>query len=330
MMKSMHHANVVEVHTAFVDGQVLWIVMPLMGAGSCAAILKKLFPKGMKDENLLASILLEVLKGLTYFHNDKRIHRDVKAGNILISTGGEVKLADFGVAGTLIDNGRTRNRQTFTGTPCWMAPEVMEQATGYDVKADIWSFGITAMELAFGRAPYANYQPMKVLLLTLKEDPPSIDVYNDNSYKFSKGFVSLLSKCLRKPPKKRPLATKLLQHRFFQKAKDQAYIAEKLVKKLPPIPTSGVPLTLKPEDLATDSKKRQDNKPVSVPSWIFDKDVIKAIKEGKMEEAEARAKKMAAESGKTGGQSIGGILAEKNKDEILSSSSSSSTFSSTT
>jgi len=83
-----------------------------------------------------------------------------------------------------------------------MAPEVMEQAAGYDGKADIWSFGITAMELAYGRAPYATYQPMKVLLLTLKEEPPTIDIYNDNSYKFSKGFVSLLSKCLRKNPKK--------------------------------------------------------------------------------------------------------------------------------
>eukprot|EP00456_Euglypha_rotunda_P052787 TRINITY_DN42556_c1_g1_i7.p1 TRINITY_DN42556_c1_g1~~TRINITY_DN42556_c1_g1_i7.p1 ORF type:complete len:179 (+),score=22.55 TRINITY_DN42556_c1_g1_i7:69-539(+) len=138
MMRSMHHANVVDVHTAFVAGQVLWIVMPCMAAGSCASIMKKLAPKGLKDETLLATILLEVLKGLVYFHQDGRIHRDVKAGNILISATGEVKLADFGVAGTLIDNGiRKQHRQTFTGTPCWMAPEVMEQASGYDGKAEI-------------------------------------------------------------------------------------------------------------------------------------------------------------------------------------------------
>jgi len=255
--------------------------MPCMAAGSCAAIMKKLAPKGLKDEVLLATILMEVLKGLVYFHQDGRIHRDVKAGNILISATGEVKLADFGVAGTLIDNGiRKQHRQTFTGTPCWMAPEVMEQASGYDGKADIWSFGITAMELGFGRAPYATFQPMKVLLLTLKEEPPTVEIYNDNSYKFSKGFISLLSKCLRKVPKKRPVATKLLQHRFFAKAKDAKYIQEKIVSQLPPMPEGGIVMNLKPEELAADPKK-SDSKPVSVPSWVFDKEVIKAIKEGK-------------------------------------------------
>ena len=194
-MSLLNHPNVVSINCSFVDHQDLWIIMPLLQAGSCASIMKQIAPQGMKDEALLATILYFTLQGLQYLHKDGRIHRDVKAGNILIGAGGEVQLADFGVAGTLMENGdRKKNRQTFTGTPCWMAPEVMEQAGGYDEKADIWSFGITALELAYGYAPYAKFQPMKVMLLTLQEEPPTADIYKDTSNTFSKHFHSLVEK----------------------------------------------------------------------------------------------------------------------------------------
>jgi len=277
VMRGLHHSNVVDVLCAFVDGQVLWIVMPLMQLGSCANILKQIAPRGFKDEVLLATILREVLKGLAYFHDDSKIHRDIKAGNILINSQGEVKIGDFGVAGTLIDNGQRRDRrQTFTGTPCWMAPEVMEQMSGYDTKADIWSFGITAMELAFGKAPYADFQPMKVLLMTLKEEPPTIDFYKDESVaKFSSAFRSLIDKCLKKKPKKRAAAQKLLTHRFFQKAKDSKYIIDHIVKKLPAMKSGGVPLLNPTLELAAISGKSKE-KPVDVGPWSFD---MKELKE---------------------------------------------------
>ena len=124
IMSQLNHPNVVKLKTAFVDNQDLWIVLALCTAGSCASIIKQLHPNGFKDEVLIATILREVLQALAYFHKHGSIHRDVKAGNILLSEDGQVKLADFGVAGTLLEGGdRKKNRQTFTGTPCWMAPE---------------------------------------------------------------------------------------------------------------------------------------------------------------------------------------------------------------
>ena len=121
-------------------------------------------------------------------------------------------------------------RQTFVGTPCWMAPEVMEQVHGYDYKADIWSLGITALELAKGQAPLAQYPPMKVLLLTLQNPPPTLD-----SESFSSSFKDFIDNCLQKDPAKRPTASKLLEHKFFKQAKKVEYVKQHLLKNLPPL-----------------------------------------------------------------------------------------------
>ncbi|GIQ91855.1 hypothetical protein KIPB_015293, partial [Kipferlia bialata] len=104
----------------------------------------------------------EVLCALEYLHSKSKIHRDLKGRNLLLDKEGHVKLADFGVATFMTEAGRKMDsRQTMVGSPCWMAPEVIQQAQGYDEKADIWSFGVTAMELVTGSAPLSNYPPMK-------------------------------------------------------------------------------------------------------------------------------------------------------------------------
>lgn len=158
----LDHPNLLKAHCSFTATRSLWIVMPYMAAGSCLHIMKSAHPDGF-DEHTIATLLHGVLKALAYLHSHGHIHRDVKAGNILVNSKGAVKLADFGVSASLFDSGnRLHSRKTFVGTPCWMAPEVMQQLHGYDFQADIWSFGITALELAHGHAPFSKYPPMKV------------------------------------------------------------------------------------------------------------------------------------------------------------------------
>ncbi|KAJ3208498.1 hypothetical protein HDU82_002403 [Entophlyctis luteolus] len=184
-------------------------VTPFLSAGSLLDIMKTAYPHGI-EEQCICSILRQALQGLEYLHQNGLIHRDVKAGNLLLADDGLVQLGDFGVSSSLMETGERKGplRKTFVGTPCWMAPEVMEQ-TGYDYKADIWSFGITALEMATGHAPFAKYPPLKVGSDTCEK------VFD---------------------PEIRPNATKLLQHAFFkQYAKKREHLAGDLLRALPPI-----------------------------------------------------------------------------------------------
>ncbi|GJU29226.1 serine/threonine-protein kinase OSR1-like protein isoform X1 [Tanacetum coccineum] len=274
------HPNVLKSHCSFVNEHNLWVVMPFMPGGSCLHILKSAHPEGF-EEVVIATILREVLKALVYLHHHGLIHRDVKAGNILISEGGGIRLGDLGVSACLFDNGdRQRMRNTFVGTPCWMAPEVMEQLHGYDFKADIWSFGITALELAHGHAPFSKYPPMKVLLMTLQNAPPGLDYERDK--KFSKSFKQMIASCLVKDPNKRPSARKLLKHSFFKQAKSNEFIVRKLLDGLPAI---GDRLQLlKEEDMLVQKKMPDGQKEEmsqneykrGISSWNFDLADLKA------------------------------------------------------
>lgn len=123
IMSSCRHQNVVSYYVSFIDDSDLWLVMPLLGAGSLNDVVKQKAKDGIKDEALIATILKQTLDGLEYFHTQGQIHRDIKAGNILMDLEGNIFLSDFGVSAHVKVG---HKRQTFVGSPCWMAPEVME------------------------------------------------------------------------------------------------------------------------------------------------------------------------------------------------------------
>ncbi|ERL94311.1 hypothetical protein D910_11592 [Dendroctonus ponderosae] len=210
IMQQCDSPYVVKYYGSYFKNTDLWIVMEYCGAGSVSDIMR--LRKKTLSEVEIATVLSDTLKGLEYLHLRRKIHRDIKAGNILLNSEGHAKLADFGVAGQLTDTMAKRN--TVIGTPFWMAPEVIQEI-GYNCVADIWSLGITALEMAEGKPPYGDIHPMRAIFMIPTKPPPSFREPD----KWSPEFIDFVSVCLVKIPEERATATDLLSHVFIGNAK---------------------------------------------------------------------------------------------------------------
>ncbi|XP_014358578.2 serine/threonine-protein kinase 4 isoform X1 [Papilio machaon] len=216
IMQQCDSPYVVKYYGSYFKNTDLWIVMEYCGAGSVSDIMR--LRKKTLSEDEIATILIDTLKGLEYLHRRRKIHRDIKAGNILLNTEGHAKLADFGVAGQLTDTMAKRN--TVIGTPFWMAPEVIQEI-GYDCVADIWSLGITALEMAEGKPPYGDIHPMRAIFMIPTKPPPSFREPDQ----WSPEFIDFVSQCLVKNPEERATAEYLLSHEFIGNAKHPSILS---------------------------------------------------------------------------------------------------------
>lgn len=248
IMSLLSHPNIVQAHCSFTVDRRLWVVMPFMSAGSLQSIISSSFPDGL-SEPCIAIVLKETLNAMSYLHNQGHLHRDIKAGNILIDSNGHVKLADFGVSASIYESNTDQgwassscsSRLMLTdvaGTPYWMAPEVIHSHRGYSFKADIWSFGITALELAHGRPPLSHLPLSKSLLIKITQRFRFSEYEKhkrDKSKKFSKAFKDMVASCLDQDPSKRPSAEKLLKHSFFKNCKGLDFLVKNVLHGLPSV-----------------------------------------------------------------------------------------------
>uniref|UniRef100_A0A8C7D8U4 non-specific serine/threonine protein kinase n=1 Tax=Oncorhynchus kisutch TaxID=8019 RepID=A0A8C7D8U4_ONCKI len=230
------HSNVVKFFGMYYqkdvkNGDQLWLVLELCNGGSVTDLAKGMLKRGDRmDEAIIAYIIHEALTGLHHLHINKTIHRDVKGNNILLTTQGGVKLVDFGVSAQLTNTRLRRN--TSVGTPFWMAPEVIacEQQldSTYDARCDVWSLGITAIELGDGDPPLSDLHPMRALFKIPRNPPPTLyqpELWSDH-------FNDFICKCLIKDFELRPNVLDLLQHVFIRQIVGRERILQKQLMEL--------------------------------------------------------------------------------------------------
>ncbi|XP_075287139.1 STE20-related kinase adapter protein beta isoform X2 [Opisthocomus hoazin] len=271
-LKALQHPNVMTLWTVFTAGSWLWVISPFMAYGSARHLLKTYFPEGM-SEALIGNILFGAIRGLNYMHQNGYIHRNIKASHILISGDGLVSLSGLNHLYSLVKNGQKSKvvydfPEFSTSVLPWLSPELLRQdLSGYNMKSDIYSVGITACELASGHVPFQDMRPTQMLLQKLKGRtycPWYINTFPRGesrmknsqsgvdsgigesmtqtmtserlqipfSKTFSPAFHNLVELCLQQDPEKRPSASSLLSHTFFKQIKEQTQ--NSLLSLLPP------------------------------------------------------------------------------------------------
>ncbi|KAI8905198.1 kinase-like domain-containing protein [Gorgonomyces haynaldii] len=190
-------------HESILVGTKLWVVIDYCGGGS----LREILESGVIPETYMGIVIRQMVQALIYLHNKVEIiHRDIKCANTLLTLSGDVQLCDFGVAGQM---SLSKKRNSFVGTPYWMAPEIIQRSQ-YDFKADIWSLGITVIEMATGNPPFADQEPGKALFLIPRSRPPRL------TGNFSTDLQEFIAACLKEDPQDRSSAQELTKTKFYR------------------------------------------------------------------------------------------------------------------
>lgn len=217
ILKDCRSPYIVGLRDVFVRGRTIWIAMDYCAAGSLADMMT-ICRRTLSEAQIQAAMQMSLM-GLDYLHGLGIIHRDIKAANVLVTDEGECKLADFGVSSQVKTT--LSRKQTVIGTPNWMAPEVISESA-YDTRADIWSLGIVAIELAVGEPPHSDVHPMTAMFKIPTNPPPTLPTPE----KYSAHFHTFLRAALMKEPAMRPTCKQLLTHPFITSAPDKSVIME--------------------------------------------------------------------------------------------------------
>lgn len=209
----------------------IWFVMEYCEGGPAIDLIQALHSQNKKvSEDHIAYILRETVKALVHLHENHIIHRDVRGSNILITKGGEVKLCDFGLSRRVA--GEMGKRHTVLGSPCWIAPEIVasdrSESEGYDIRADIWSLGITAIELGDGKAPFMNIHPTRALFQIVRNPPPTL--YRPANW--TQNYNDFIAECLVKNPEHRPFSVEVIEHPFLTSLPSNEFLLQQDLKTL--------------------------------------------------------------------------------------------------
>ena len=227
-MSKINHPNLVPAYAVIIINNIAYIVMPLMLYSDLATILEFKYSKGIHDESAITTIIKCCLEAIICLNNNNWFHRDIKCSNILLDKDGSCLLGDYGVSSIIKEGGNN----TFVGSLSWMAPEIALKRE-YSYKIDIWSLGITTIEMGNGKAPYKEYSPMEFLAEMESNRIPKLN--ENDKFKWSDDIKNFLKDCLIKNPRLWPNAKELLKkHKnFFDKAKNKEYLVETVLKGCP-------------------------------------------------------------------------------------------------